>query len=131
VLKLIVKGFYMKMKNYIYAFLAISLMGCVKPTPEELANADYGDYPSNYEEIAKASVSERLIDPYSAQFTFRPPAKTWNGFGGGKYGWAVCGTFNAKNRMGGYTGSDYFFVMIKNGIAIQSNVGVLAQGFCK
>ena len=35
------------------------------------------------------------------------------------YGWIECGTVNAKNRMGGYTGRASYFVTINRGRVVQ------------
>jgi hypothetical protein len=35
-------------------------------------------------------------------------------FSGRKFGWVACGTMNAKNLMGGYTGPEGFLVLIES-----------------
>ena len=105
----------------VFAFsLAVSSCGLSSyaPTPTELAAADYGKKPVNYEPIIKAFISETLIDPESARFTkFSVPSKNWlskfEGFSYQKYfGWLVCVDVNAKNRYGGYVGRKRnYFIM--------------------
>ncbi|WP_262120388.1 hypothetical protein [Serratia ficaria] len=98
-------------------FTAIILGGCVSaPSTEELKNANYGEMPSNYQEIIKDNMSGRLKDPYSAQYTFKKPTKGWckSGFST-YYGWLVLTSINAKNSYGGYTGSQtYLYLINKN-----------------
>lgn len=108
------------MKKFVLALLTLTafvFLGCATappPTREQLANADYGDPPSNHEELIKSFLSASLIDPYSAMYTFDHPVKGWTKAAGEAYGWVVCGSLNAKNRFGGYVGAKPFYVMIKN-----------------
>lgn len=113
--------------------VAILLAGCAsKPTPQDLASADYGTYPSDYEEIVKKYMDMRLKDPDSARYEFINSPKTgWNSWGGRKYGYIVCALVNAKNSYGGYTGSQIYYFMIKNGRVIDSQEKSMAQAFCK
>jgi len=97
--------------------LAISLIlfGCAKPS----VVADYGTYPSDYEELAKERITDKLIDPESARFRFGEPVKAYvnNGliYGGNVVftGYVVPVMVNAKNRMGGYTGFDEWYCLVK------------------
>lgn len=103
-----------------------------KPTQEELANADYGIYPENYQEIIVNYFSMRLKDPSSAQYSFlKGPEKQWYGFGN-VYGYGACFTINAKNSYGGYTGQQLHFVMIRDGRVVkeQDEKGLAIQ-ICK
>ncbi len=103
--------------------LSISLMlmsGCVaKPTPEQLARADYGEYPTNYERIVKEFMVECLKDPDSAQYKFKAPYKGYvckppiQGGGVDKFGWLVDVQVNAKNSYGGYTGYKRYLFIFK------------------
>jgi hypothetical protein len=49
------------------------------------------------------------------------------------YGWAVCGTVNAKNRYGGYVGAQPFFVLIRDNQVVRREMGqyVVRDGFCR
>ncbi|MDD4998775.1 MAG: hypothetical protein PHI99_11555 [Syntrophales bacterium] len=104
-------------------FLFALLAGCAtapRPTAQQINSADYGPAPENYEEIIKAATSPKLLDPYSAQYTFSKPTKRWNNMVDGiVYGWRVGGTLNAKNRMGGYVGAKPFYAFIKDGAVIR------------
>ena len=110
------------------AFL-LWLSGCATinssyaPTEEELANADYGEKPTQYKEQIETYVKAILIDPESVQFTdYSTPKKDWlskfSGLGSIKYyGWLVCVDVNAKNRYGGYAGrKTYYFIFQGNNI---------------
>ncbi len=107
------------------SFITLALLAsCASgPSADQLANADYGPMPANYQELIKKYVNDRLRDPGAgATFEFyRPLTKSWYGFGGvGQFGWATCATVNAKNAYGGMTGPlpSYFF--IRDGLIIQA-----------
>lgn len=99
-------------------FLVVFLAGCAsapRPTAQQISAADCGPFPTNYEEIIKSVASKNLIDPYSAQFTFSQPIKQLNRMTSPAiWGWAVCGTVNAKNRFGGYVGAKPYYALIRN-----------------
>jgi hypothetical protein len=101
-----------------------------KPTQEQIINADYGKYPDNYKEITTEFISRRLVDPYSAVFSdWKGPTGGWYGnYRNLLFGHRVCVSVNAKNRMGGYTGSSLFFVLIKNGQVIAEEGGDYKPG---
>ena len=47
------------------SLLSVLLAGFVhRPTPEQIASADYGSYPSDYKEVIQQHFSKRLFDPY-------------------------------------------------------------------
>ena len=100
--------------RFFICLFALLMIGCATtPTRQEFETADYGSYPEKYEEIIKANYYPRLIDPYSAMYDFYKPVKAWNRLAN-VFGWVVCGTINAKNRMGGYTGATPFYFLFKN-----------------
>lgn len=114
-------------------FLIIALGSAGKPAPttEELQSANYGPYPSNYEEIIKNYYSQILFDPYSAHFRFLQPKKVgWSDGGRHYFGYAVCGGINAKNRFGGYVGEQAFFVIINSDQVILQYTKSLAVNAC-
>jgi hypothetical protein len=118
--------------------IAILLSGCASaPDPRQIQDADYGPYPSNYEEIIKSHIGKQLYDPYSAVWTFNAPVKGWNRLGELKFGWALCGTVNAKNRFGGYVGAKPFYVMLHYGKVVQETMGddefsrAMVDGLCE
>src|SRR5882724_775526 len=115
--------------------LAILLPGCaLNPTPEQLAAADFGPMPESYQQIIMTTFSQTLFDPYSAVYQFSAPSQGWSRtFNEFTYGWAVCGTLNAKNRFGGYVGATPFFVLIRHGQIMRRELGryVTQDGFCR
>lgn len=91
------------------------------PTQQELANADYGKYPTNYEDIIRNHMFGLLKDPYSAQYQYAgSPAKGWAYFlMQSDFGYGVCVRINAKNSFGGYMGYNRNFFLIRNDRVIQ------------
>jgi hypothetical protein len=74
------------------------------------STANYGRYPSNYEQLVKEYIISQLIDPFSAVIQVSKPKKAYANsplmYGGNVvwYGYIVNASVNAKNRYGGYTG---------------------------
>lgn len=124
----------MTIRKYTVPILLIVLIGCAacgkRLTIEELKNSDFGPYPNNYEEIIKSYYSKTLFDPYSAKYTFEEPIKRYVR-GGTIFGWAVCGTLNAKNRFGGYVGTKRFWVIISYGEVARDFTDSIAEAACK
>ena len=109
-----------KFKALAVTLIALWLSGCAAPSATELANADYGPYPAEYEQVIKRHLDFVLKDPDSAKINIvKRPSTGWSGLGGRKYGWIVCAEVNAKNSYGGYTGSRLSFFMLKNDSVIQ------------
>lgn len=107
------------MRASIIILLVLFLAGCAGPTEEDIRNADYGERPDNPEQIAEEWVEDRLIDPQSAQYDHLEVAKGYAEYTDGfeaktEYGWLQCGEVNAKNRVGGYTGAEPYFVLIRD-----------------
>ncbi|MGO4323785.1 hypothetical protein [Pseudomonas sp. KB_12] len=100
----------------------------VDPTPAELAAADAGQYPQNYESIVKSWAEGNLKDPQSAIFkSFSKPRKEFM-YAQRKlvFGYTVCTVINAKNSYGGYTGNNVYWMMIRNGVVLRD--GLLGSG---
>jgi hypothetical protein len=96
--------------------LATMLVGCAAPSPKELESADYGPYPTYYEQIIKLHMQSVLKDPESARYQFlNTPTIAWDGSGGMKYGFVVCAYINSKNSFGGYVGNRMTYFMINSG----------------
>jgi hypothetical protein len=110
----------MKVITLLFVFLVLA-SGCAstQPTPEQLASADYGTYPENYQTVIKDFMSFALKDPESARYQFKEPYKGYKTrgllFGGGveKYGWLVEAYINAKNSFGGYVGSKKYTFLFR------------------
>lgn len=126
-------------KFLILIFGVTLLSSCaLPPSQEEMATADYGLYPSDYERIIKDYAAITLKDPSSAQYTFlNEPKRAFNGIGGAKFGWVVCANINAKNSYGGYVGTRMNYFMIKDGRVINASYGdggygdAIVGGKCK
>ena len=99
----------------------LALSGCgvamQQVSPAEQQRAAYALQPSSQAAIEHAVVtyfSDILVDPDSAKFRLLPPMQGHVIRGtfydqNRMFGWFVCGTVNAKNRMGGYAGQSEFF----------------------
>jgi len=98
------------------------LAGCAttypnRPTAEQVAAADHGSYPSNYEDVVKAYYAGALKDPDSAKYrNISSPRKYWlsSERTGVTYGYLVCVTLNAKNSYGAYIGYQTDGMLIRN-----------------
>jgi len=111
--------------------LLFSLSNCaVRPSPEQIASADYGTYPENYQEIIKNYYSKVLSDPYGV-YTYENPTRAWDSLGGLIFGWAVCGTLDAKNRAGIHAGVKSFYVLIRDNKIQREYTEGMADGYCQ
>lgn len=111
--------------KYIALALSVALSGCAAPpTKQQLDSADYGRYPSDYQQTIRHYMQFVLKDPASANYTFlNEPRTGWNSFGGLKFGYVVCAYINAKNSFGGYTGNRMSYFMIYNDSIIDASHG--------
>ena len=111
---------------FIILVLAV-LTGCASgPTPQDIANADYGT--SIDQEQAETRVKQyfnaHLKDPYSAQYQFSKVEKGYiigNAFEGRPLyaGYIMTANVNAKNSFGGYTGNEAYQFLFQNGVAVK------------
>lgn len=90
--------------------------------------ADFGQIPDweSYKQIGNAALLASLVDPDSAkiEWPYVAVSGTLKAFLGKKRsGFFTCGLVNAKNRMGGYTGSVFFLIMIKNNQVVSLDIG--------
>lgn len=108
----------MKKLSVVVAFL---LAGCATNVTSDLvAAADAGPMPNSQEFITQM-LSRTLVDPDSVKALSVGEATKC-----GKrtasyqpvYGWCITYQYNAKNRMGGYTGLSSHEVMVRDGKAI-------------
>ncbi len=104
-------------------FLSICLLlGCAaRPSPEELANADYGAYPHDAQHVIDEYLAGYLKDPESARYKhLKGPRRMWASyFRSSKYGYGVCAYINAKNSLGAYTGRKLHFFLIRDGVVVR------------
>lgn len=98
----------------------VLLAGCATPIPkEQIASADYGKVPSNYQDAIKGHMQTLLFDPYSAHYRFiGDPIKGYAYVSGTLnppvFGHLVLVGINAKNRMGGYVGEQPYTFIFKD-----------------
>lgn len=103
-------------------------MAVAAPLPANAAEKPervYGPSPEKAESIrlAEAAVASQLIDQESARFTLLTgmhEGGIWALLPRRVEGWAACGTVNARNRSGSYTGPVSFIVAIDNGRVLQT-----------
>ena len=105
------------------AVVIVSVVNACAPQPsaERIASADYGPMPEDPTSLAEYWVKRQLIDPESARFVHGAIHK---GYAtridrGTEFGWVQCGTVDAKDRRGNYSGREWYFVTISNGIVVQ------------
>ncbi len=95
--------------------------GCVTVTPEQMASADYGTFPSpSYREDIKKNMEGLLFDPRSAQYRFIGEPERGYAYLSGRlrpptFGYVVHTGINAKNGMGKYVGEKPYRFFIRNG----------------
>jgi len=82
-------------------------------------NYDYGPPPewNHYKELGEQAIRAILVDPESARFEWVHGYHKggWKPlFERRRFGYVTCGYVNARNRMGGYSGSSAFVVVIDN-----------------
>ena len=103
------------------------LAGCASgPTPQDIANADYGSAiaQDQAETRIKQYFNGTLKDPYSAQYQFSPVQKGYiiGSAVEGKplfAGYIVSVNVNAKNSYGGYTGNHGYQFLFQNGALVK------------
>lgn len=109
--------------------LSLALLGCASKalTTEEAMAADYGNHPSNYEEIVTDWFYETLKDPDSAKYRFESePTKAYTrkapvaGGGISEFGYYIKVLVNAKNSYGGYTGWEEYRLLIRDDKVVTS-----------
>lgn len=111
----------------VFAAVLLVVQGCqLTPAQQAAINqADYGEYPTNYEDIVKQYFGRLLFDPYSAHYNISEPYQGYSsrapiaGGGPDKFGYFVNVGVNAKNRLGGYVGEVQYRLLIRNGQVVQ------------
>jgi hypothetical protein len=108
--------------------LSLAAAACVTPvTKEEMATADYGPKPVNYQDEIRSYLSLRLTDPKDAIVEFRAgPQQLYNRgtpVRGEQYGWGVCVWVNDKNKSGAYDGFYPMTFVLRNEKIVAVNGG--------
>jgi hypothetical protein len=120
------------MKRIAFALLAFMAPGCANRDSgvmrELLApTLDTGSAPDQAAALAaiEADLRLKLKDPESAMFSwpnrmrpsiYKPP------LGGAVAGWAACGTVNARNSYGGFTGPEPVIGIVNNGQVVLTKI---------
>lgn len=95
----------------------------------DMANADFGPSPKDYEALIRQWAAASLKDPESARYgRISRPRKEWMVENlKPYYGYSVCADINAKNSYGGYTGAQTFWFMFRDGriVRSQNTVGLI------
>lgn len=99
----------------------------LKKIPE--SKLDYGDHPTNYQELIMSYYQTRLFDPLSAlyRFSYEPKSvlselcvENPQAHKANQGCYIVTFHLNAKNRYGGYTGEKQASVWIRNGRIVRA-----------
>ncbi|MFS1702181.1 hypothetical protein FJ444_10600 [Aestuariibacter sp. GS-14] len=105
------------------AGIAALLSGCTTlPTDKEIDEADYGSYPTDYENIVKTYYSYHLTHPDSIDYAkISKPRRYWlgNELDSVYYGYLVCATVNYRNMVGKDTGYNAHALLINNGLVVK------------
>ena len=109
-------------------FVVLMTAGCAipfrgGPSQEDLAKADYGPPPTDYEKQIQKWMNDNLKDPFSAKMEeMSLPEKSWWGNLGAlltpreiNYGWRVTAKINAKNSFGAYIGWKKYYFYFRGG----------------
>lgn len=128
------------MKKMYFIIIVLLISGCnskpvknhvyksqfYEPSTQEKANADYGKYPNDFENIIKNHMRTVLKDPESARYRFdgkisksHTIAKSREKM---KYCWHMSYWVNSKNSYGGYTGDKLGLACIRNGKIVTSRL---------
>ena len=116
------------MKRWLPIALALALAACdTTVTKEEMATADYGPAPVNYQDEIKSYLSLRLTDPKAAIVEFRNEPKQLyqrgTGIRGEQYGWGLCVWVNDKNKQGAFDGFYPMSFIMRNEKIVAVNGG--------
>ena len=120
--------------KFILCLMAYMLSGCASYTPPtfykatdaEIAAADIGSLPEDYQQLIKNHMQQILKDPESARYRFpKAPEKIahlkTNPNEPFKFYWRINYFVNAKNSYGGYTGEHEYAADIKNGAVVEAS----------
>ena len=112
-----------------FAFLStFALLACVGlqggDHPKLLANADFGQYPENYDEIIKDYLRYYLVDLHRVvDLEIVKPKQSWyrpdQVMEQLIYGYETRVLFSTRNTMGGSSGIQKYYVFIRNGRVIK------------
>jgi hypothetical protein len=88
--------------------------------------APIGPLADDYQDRVKTDLARTLAHSEGAIYTFEPSPSIVN-MGkrrvGVRYAWYVCGTVNAKDPAGGYTGAKPFLSVLSHNVVIDREIG--------
>lgn len=123
------------MKKILAVMLSsLLLTGCIaKLTEEQIANADYGSYPTNYEKIVKSYYEEVAKDPDSLKYRSisKPKKFYFRELATDYFGYVTCAVVNGKNSYGAYVGYKLTGFIIHNDKIIYVNRNVRNKQVCE
>lgn len=104
--------------SFKHSFLVVALLATAPSNAQTATATDTPNFRA-WRIAAELAVRERLVDPASAEFKW--PRGFVKGFWKPTLrkritGWVSCAEVNAKNRMGGFTGSTPFVVVMNDGV---------------
>jgi len=109
------------------SFLLFLASGCMPSDQNESRYAmPIGPLADDYQDRVKADLSRTIGNSEGAIYTFeRSPSIVNMGKrrAGVRYAWYVCGTVNAKDPTGDYTGAKPFLSVLSHNVVIDREVG--------
>jgi len=113
----------MKINSMAYLLTIGLLISACTPSQAEFAKADFGAYPENAQNTVDKWLDRTLIDPDSRKVEFMSgPDRYYWGYSNPRYGYLVCGTVNARNRMGGYVGRAPFWALVRGNSVVSGDM---------
>jgi hypothetical protein len=108
-------------------FLLFLASGCAPSDPNDVRYAaPIGPLANDYQDRVKSDLGRTLVNSEGAIYTFEPSPSIVN-MGkrrvGVRYAWYVCGTVNAKDPAGGYTGAKPFLSVLSHNVVIDREIG--------
>jgi hypothetical protein len=107
-------------------FLVFLTSGCAASDPNDVRYAaPIGPLADDYQDRVKADLARTLVHSEGAIYTFEPQPSIVNlskRRAGVHYAWYVCGTVNAKNPAGDYTGAKPFLSVLSHNVVIDREI---------
>lgn len=105
------------MRSALYAVTLLAIPSLALAAKKEEPPYPYGPTPAwqSFRSLSEAAILARLVDPNSAKINWLsgPHKSVYKPLLERRvHGYVACGTVNARNRMGGYTGAQTFVVVI-------------------
>lgn len=109
----------------LWVLLALLGLGCAPSDPSSKNYVPIGRLADDYQDIVKADLARKLVDPNDATYTFQASPSIIN-LGkhvvGVHYAWIVCGTVSAKDRTDGLVETKPFASVISHNVVIEREI---------